>query len=163
MKKALERIWFPLVVVCVIALQAIGMSPRLSPGDPGFGFVSADAPQDTIHYRNQFLRGRSRRSADDTSTFLSPIDTVPQLTARDTIFPPDSLKDIDPFRYKYYVALLDSLTHVQVRDSLRAAGDSIDWPRLDSLYYLDSAIRKKAAFDAWYNGLTKSERKKYDF
>ena len=163
MKKTLERIWFPLVVVCVIALQAVGMSPRVSPGDPGFGFVSADAPQDTIHYRNQFLRGKHRRTADDTSTFLSPIDTTPQLTARDTIFPPDSLKDIDPFRYKYYVALLDSLTHKQVRDSLRAAGDSLDWPKLDSLYYLDSAIRKKAAFDAWYNGLSKTERKKYDF
>lgn len=163
MKDLFKRIWFPLVVVCVVALHAVGMSPRVSKGDPGYGFISAEAPQDTIHYRNQFLRGKVRRSADDTSTFLSPMDTVPQLTARDTIFPPDSLKDIDPFRYKYYVALLDSLTHVQVRDSLKAAGDSLDWPRLDSLYYLDSAMRKKAEFEAWYNGLSKTERKKYDF
>jgi len=163
-KEILKRIWFPMVVVCVIALQAIGMGNRPLAGDPGYGFVSADRPlqPDTIHYRNQFI-GNATAGKEDTSMFLAPIDTTPHLTARDTIFPPDSLKDIDPFRYKYYVAILDSLTHRIVVDSLKTAGDSLDWPKVDSLYYLDSAIRKKAAFDAWYAGLSKTDRKKYDF
>ena len=162
MKELLKRTWFPLIVVCVIALQAVGMGVRPNQGDPGFGFVSAERPQrpDTIRYRNPFNKKGSTGQAD-TSTFLSPVDTTPVLTARDTIFPPDSLKDIDPFRYKYYVALFDSLTHRIVSDSLRQAGDSLDWPILDSLYALDSAARKKAAFDSWYAGLSKMERKKY--
>ncbi len=162
MKELLKRTWFPLLVVCVIALQAVGMGVRPNQGDPGFGFVSAERPQrpDTIRYRNPFTKKGSTGQAD-TSTFLSPVDTTPVLTARDTIFPPDSLKDIDPFRYKYYVALFDSLTHRIVSDSLRQAGDSLDWPILDSLYALDSAARKKAAFDSWYAGLSKMERKKY--
>ena len=79
------------------------------------------------------------------------------LTARDTIHAPDSLREIDPFRYKYYVALLDSLTHQLVRDSLyqqvkhwwsvadtlMARSDSADRFRLDSLYARDSADRAR--------------------
>ncbi len=159
--------------MCVIALQAIGMGNRPLTGDPGYGFISAEKarpphtaqkplPPDTIRYRNQFI-GNAGSGKEDTSFFLAPIDTTQLLTARDTIFPPDSLKDIDPFRYKYYVAILDSLTHRIVVDSLKAAGDSLDWPVVDSLYYLDSAARKKAEFDAWYAGLSKTDRKKYDY
>ena len=99
------------------------------------------------------------------------------LSARDTIRVPDSLRETDPFRYKYYVALLDSLTHQIVRDSLlqkvkewraasdtlRARADSADRFRLDSLYSRDSAARARAAFLAWYNGLSKEERRKYDY
>lgn len=162
-RQTLKRIWFPVVVVCVIALQAIGMGNRATAGDPGYGFISAERTlqPDTIHYRNQFIGNVTGK--EDTSLFLSPIDTIPHLTARDTIFPPDSLREIDPFRYKYYVAILDSLTHRIVVDSLRAAGDSLDWPKVDSLYRIDSAARKKAEFDAWYAGLSKTDRRKYDF
>ncbi len=163
-KETLKRIWFPAAVVCVIAFQAIGMGNSPLAGDPGYGFIQAGRPlpPDTIRYRNQFIGNTAGR--EDTAGFvLSPIDTTPQLTARDTIFPPDSLKDIDPFRYRYYVAILDSLTHRIVVDSLKTAGDSLDWPKVDSLYYLDSAIRKKAEFDAWYAGLSRTDRKKYDF
>lgn len=150
----------------VIALQTIGMENRAFHGDPGYGFVSAERQlrPDTIRYRNQFIgKGNADTGKEDTAMFLAPIDTTPQLTARDTIFPPDSLKDIDPFRYKYYVAILDSLTHRTVVDSLKSAGDTLDWPKVDSLYYLDSAIRKKAEFDTWYSGLSKTDRKKYDY
>ena len=166
MKEYLKRIWFPLLVVCVISLHAIGMSPRASKGDPGFGFVSAEGPQkpDTIKYKNIFIKRGGGKIIDeyDTSTFLELSDTTPLVTARDSIFPPDSLKDIDPFRYKYYVAIIDSLVHSIVSDSLKNAGDSIDWPILDSLYTLEYNARKKAEFDAWYAGLSKLERKKYD-
>ena len=112
-----------MVVVCVIALQAIGMGNSPLAGDPGYGFVSAEKAlqPDTIRYRNQFIGNVTGK--EDTSDFLALIDTTRYLTARDTIFPPDSLKDIDPFRYKYYVAILDSLTHRIVVDSLKTAGD----------------------------------------
>ncbi len=104
-------------------------------------------------------------------------DTVPKLTARDTIPVPDSLRLIDPFRYRFYVALLDSLTHRIVSDSLLAswktlleAGDTIparadsaDRFKLDSLYAVDSTARARAAFLAWYNSLDKAARKKYDY
>ena len=167
MKEALKRIWFPLLVVCVISFHAIGMGPVPLAGDPGFGIVSASGPQkpDTIRYKNIFMKGGKKGGKIeeyDTSSFLEPVDTLPLLAARDTIFPPDSLKDIDPFRYKYYVAIIDSATHLFIVDSLKNAGDSLDWPLVDSLYNLEVSIKKKAAFDAWYAGLSKAERKKYD-
>lgn len=164
MKGALKKIGFPLAIICALALQTVGMDLFKPAGDPGFGLVTAEktAP-DTILY--EYLFGNLPEILEeDTVGLLFPLfDTVPQLTARDTLFPPDSLRESDPFRYKYYVALLDSLTHKLVVDSLRNSGDSLDWPRLDSLYYADSASRAKAAFDAWYAGLSKTERKKYDF
>ena len=164
MKGALKKIGFPLAIICALALQTVGMDLFKPAGDPGFGLVTAEktAP-DTILY--EYLFGNLPEILEeDTVGLLFPLfDTVPQLTARDTLFPPDSLRESDLFRYKYYVALLDSLTHKLVVDSLRNSGDSLDWPRLDSLYYADSASRAKAAFDAWYAGLSKTERKKYDF
>ena len=153
-----------MAIICALALQTVGMDLFKPAGDPGFGLVTAEkAAPDTILY--EYLFGNLPEILEeDTAGLLFPLfDTVPQLTARDTLFPPDSLRESDPFRYKYYVALLDSLTHKLVVDSLRNSGDSLDWPRLDSLYYADSASRAKAAFDAWYAGLSKTERKKYDF
>ena len=99
------------------------------------------------------------------------------ISARDTIQVPDSLKYTDPFRYKYYVALIDSLTHRIVSDSLKlsianywkdldtlnARRDSAERFKLDSLYSVDSAYRAKLAFEKWYSGLSKQERKKYDY
>ncbi len=103
-------------------------------------------------------------------------DEGEQLTARDTIHAPDSLRETDPFRYKYYVALLDSLTHIQVADSLGESmqihldsldtlgflRDSIDLHLLDSIYNADLAVRRREAFEKWYNSLSPEERKKYD-
>lgn len=166
MSAFLKRIWFPAAVVCFLAFQTVGMDIRRNSGDPGFGFIEAgrQGKPDTVHYKNQFIRSGNGPSVEDTSSFyLKEIDTVRHLTARDTIVPPDSLREIDPFRYKYYVALIDSLTHKQTRDSLKAAGDSLIWPRIDSIYYRDSAIRKKAEHEAWYKSLSKEERKKYDY
>ena len=129
--------------------------------------------------------------ADEADTLdTAPLDTLPHLTARDTIPVPDSLRFTDPFRFKYYVALIDSLTHVIVRDSLircvdslkassdtmlswglpgraeeelaKAVSDSLDWRRLDSIYFADSTALAKAKHLAWYNSLSRKERKKYD-
>lgn len=158
MKSVLKKIWFPLAVVCFLALQTAAMDMH-SPKAPWTSLL--ESIQDTIKYRNQFIK-RGGGSVDDTAYLKAIQDTTPALSARDTIFPPDSLKDIDPFRYRYYVALLDSATHVFVRDSLKEAGDSLDWPKLDSLYAIDSTIRAKEAFDEWYASLSKTDRKKYD-
>ncbi|MBQ3881151.1 MAG: putative porin [Bacteroidales bacterium] len=169
-KGLFSRIWFPVAVVAFAAVQSfggtfsrIGLSLRSLP---------SDSPViDTVKYSNEKIFTKFREEgfkiAGDSLALdlgLGEEDTsAVKLSARDTIFAPDSLKDIDPFRYKYYVALLDSLTHKQVRDSLRAAGDSLDWPKLDSLYYADSTIAAKKRFDEWYASLDKNARKKYDF
>lgn len=89
-------------------------------------------------------------------------DTVPRIDARDTMKVPESLRTTDPFLYRWYVAVKDSFIHRIVVDSLRAAGDSLDWPVIDSLYLADSAFTAKEKFRLWYEGLSKSERKKYD-
>ena len=128
----------------------------------------------------------------DSTAADGPIDTLPHLTARDTIHAPEWMRLTDPWRYKYYVALKDSLTHVQVRDSLRRSSDSLkvladtllsrippdsagalpllehamldslDWRRIDSVYVADSTHVADSVFKAWYNSLSRKERREYD-
>ena len=93
---------------------------------------------------------------------VSEPDTTPRIFARDTMKVPESLREVDTFLYRWYVAVKDSFTHRLVVDSLRAAGDSLNWPRIDSLYRVDSALVAAERFRAWYNGLSKADRKKYD-
>ena len=105
-------------------------------------------------------------SDDDFDFFgIEDPDTadVPRIFARDTMKVPESLRDTDPFLYRWYVAVKDSFTHRLVVDSLKAAGDSLDWPRIDSLYTIDSTAAAKERFARWYAGLSKADRKKYDY
>jgi len=116
-------------------------------------------------------------SPESEADSLFALDSLPKLTARDTIFPPDSLKEIDPFRYEYYVALLDPEIHRLVVDSLQAShdtlfahelfdlaqADSLLRIRIDSTYYADSTVRAQIAFELWYNSLDKQARKAYDY
>ena len=127
--------------------------------------------QDTVHRDTVKPAPQKKETivkdlSDDDFDFFGveeeAIDTTPRVYARDTMKVPDSLRLTDPFLYQYYVAVKDSLTHRLVVDSLKAAGDSLDWPLIDSLYLRDSTIVAKERFRAWYNGLSKSERKKYD-
>ena len=90
----------------------------------------------------------------------APEDTTPKIFARDTMKVPDSLKITDPFLYEWYVATKDGYTHRLVVDSLKAEGDSLIWPRIDSLYIADSTAVAKAKFEAWYAGLSKAERRR---
>ena len=85
------------------------------------------------------------------------------IAARDTIKVPDSLQFTDPFFFKYYIAVKDSTTRKQVRDSLIQAGDTLELTKLDSLYIKDSTEVAVAKFNAWYNSLSRKERKKYDY
>lgn len=104
---------------------------------------------------------------EDDSLFFdmdrSPADTIPAITARDTMKVPDSLRFTNPFLYKWYVATKDSLTHRIVVDSLKQAGDSTDWVIIDSIYLADSTAAAIEAFNKWYASLSKAERKRYEY
>lgn len=171
MKFRLTRYWFPAVIVLAAAVQGFGMSFAVGGRDAGLAAapeMGAGEARDTVLYDNssiftKFREAADRIKADSLSSESFAADTAKVLTARDTLIAPDSLRYTDPFRYKYYVALNDSLAHVQTRDSLRAAGDSLDWPKLDSLYSADSTLRAKEAFDKWYASLDKQARKNYNF
>ena len=81
------------------------------------------------------------------------------IAARDTIKVPEELRETDPFKFKYYIAIKDSITRVQVRDSLLASGDTLEVQKLDSLYIKDSTEVAIAEFNAWYASLSRMERK----
>lgn len=196
----LSRIWFPATVLATAAVLSFAhpgreVTRRYIPEDEAFA--------DTVVYLKDAYKLKRIGSfdavsiadsllqmADSDSTSDALLDTLPHLTARDTIPVPDSLRLTDPFRYKYYVALIDSLTHVIVRDSLQrssdslkisadtlrarrldslaridfehAISDSLDWRMIDSIYVADSTAVAKEKFLQWYNSLSRKERRKYD-
>lgn len=180
-----SKSWFP---AAVVSLAIAGNFAGGGAGTPGTHAAAVYAPApDTVIYPKNGYKLRRKGNFDVSNLPDSVLralgvnidfgaDSLSMLTARDTIFPPDSLRFTDPFRYKYYVALLDSLTHRIVSDSLAASYlsllaaadtiqarlDSVDRFKLDSLYRLDSAFRAREAFLAWYNSLDPAERKKYD-
>ena len=124
-------------------------------------------PQDTVRKaaeakKDTILKDLSDEGFDFFGETVQDADTVPVIHARDTMKVPESLRTTDPFLYRWYAAVKDSFTHRLVVDSLKAAGDSLDWPRIDSLYRADSASVAAEKFRAWYNGLSKAERKKYE-
>ena len=191
--KALSRILFPVAVMAATTAGVLGagsapVAQRTSPAA-----VSPTVPADTVIYPVSAYK--LHRKGDFEQSFLTDtlgdfeedsariLDTLPHLTARDTIPVPDSLRYTDPFRFKYYVALIDSLTHVIVRDSLMhesdslkslpdsiripadsllALRDSLDSRMVDSIYVADSAAAAQAAFLAWYWSLSPKERRIYD-
>ncbi|MGM9752733.1 MAG: putative porin [Candidatus Cryptobacteroides sp.] len=166
---------FPLLLCCtLLSVLALDMAA----GPKAHPLSSQWAPPDTVVYTKDNYKTRrvgnfeavaiadSLLGGPDSLVYSTLVDTIPVILARDTIKVPDSLQFTDPFRYKYYIALVDSLTHREVSDSLRASGDSLllaDAFRLDSLYFADSLVRAKIAFENWYASLSKEERKKYDF
>lgn len=168
MKKLLSRIWVPVLLVSLAAFQSFGIDACRSAGlfRPAdslvFGIThdsSSVSPADSFSgIPNDSLALPEPSAYDDTTGLIGIV-----LSARDTISVPDSLRETDPFKFKYYVALKDSLTRFHVRDSLMQAGDSLELHRLDSLYIKDSTDVAKAKFAAWYASLSKRERKKYDY
>ncbi len=123
-------------------------------------------PRDTVKKAAAVKKDSVNLSDEDFDFFgygeTEAQDTVPRIYARDTMKVPESLRTTDPFLYRWYVAVKDSFTHRLVVDSLKAAGDSLDWPVIDSLYQADSAFTAKEKFRLWYAGLSKADRKKYD-
>ena len=183
--KLLPDILIPVAVGAVLATSAIG--PDSDSGVKGNGtmvIVGDSVTYPVPGYKARRVGNFEQADAEnlsDSSTFsLDSLDfaedTIPVLTARDTLVPPDSLKETDPFRYKWYAALLDSATHRLVSDSLKvsydtlfargdtlgASADSLLRVRIDSTYSADSLARKELEFLNWYNSLDPKARKAYD-
>ena len=161
MKNLLAKIWTPLLLVTLAALQSFGI-------DAGRA-IGLRRISDSL-YVNRLDDSTAIDSTaldsiitDSILTDTVPADTASLLTARDTIKVPDSLRYTDPFFYKYYIAVKDSTTRAMVRDSLMQACDTLELMKLDSLYIKDSTETAIAKFNAWYASLTKKERKKYDY
>ena len=149
MKNVLAKIWVPVLLVAIAAAQSFGIDAGRS--------ASLRRLADSLAF-NQL-----QDTTAIIDSIISPDSTaVPALSARDTIKVPDSLQYTDPLRYRYYIALKDSTTRFQIRDSLIAAGDSLELFMLDSLYIKDSTDAAQAAHAAWYASLTRKERKRYD-
>ena len=175
MKGFLSKVWFPVAVVAAVTAQVIGPEERVESRR-----IPAHDPDTVIYAVPGYKKGweedallfaaaerDSLALAEDSLGFFTDeekVDSVVKVrpAALDTLIAPDSLQRTDAFRFKYYAALLDSASHVWIRDSLRAAGDSLDWPKLDSIYRADSIAVAKEAFERWYASLDKAARKKYD-
>lgn len=174
MRNFMAKIWVPALLVSLAAIQSFGVDAtrairyakladslilsRLEDSSE-MNIIPDSIAVDTTQKDLVILNPTDSTSADSTST-----DTVANLilSPRDTIKIPDSLEFKDPFKFKYYIAIKDSTTRSIVRDSLLAAGDSLELARLDSLYIKDSTEVAKEKFNLWYAGLTRKERKKYD-
>jgi len=175
MKDFMAKIWVPALLVMIAAVQSFGIdagravglrrsadSLRLSSLDDSSALAgiaidsSAASTPDSLE-----------TPADDSMFVLdfandsTAADTL-EISPKDTIKVPDSLRLTDPFKFKYYIAIKDTSVRAAVRDSLLQAGDTLEVHRLDSLYIKDSTETAAAEFQAWYSSLTRRERKKYD-
>ena len=161
MKNFLAKIWFPILLIGLAAFQSFGVDASRVWNIPGLrDSIILSRIEDTSSAEVAVIDSSS--AVLDT---LAVADTVAQdtIAARDTIRIPDSLEFKDPFFFKYYIAVKDSTTRRHVRDSLMQIGDTLELMKLDSLYIKDSTEVAIAKFNAWYNSLTRQERKKYDY
>ena len=178
MMRFISKIWFPAALVSAVTLQMGASHRTVEMNDPPIE-ICMDAPSDwadTVKYSRTGYK--KLWSAEEKASKVQIADSLlgggsdgfgeeevivkirPE--ALDTIVPPDSLLLTDTFRYRYFAALCDSLSHIWVRDSLIAALDTLNWLKLDSLYAVDSAARAKAAYWAWYYSLDRKARRKAD-
>ena len=175
MKDFMAKIWVPALLVMIAAVQSFGIdagravglrrsadSLRLSSLDDSSALAGI-----AIDSSAASLPDSLETPADDSMFVLdfandsTAADTL-EISPKDTIKVPDSLRLTDPFKFKYYIAIKDTSVRAAVRDSLLQAGDTLEVHRLDSLYIKDSTETAAAEFQAWYSSLTRRERKKYD-
>lgn len=147
MVKLIGKILVPALLVGTAAIQSFGI-------DAG---RAVRFLQD--HDSTAFSQGSDSLYISDSMDIMDTTVVSP----RDTITVPDSLRETDPLKFRYFIALRDSVTRIQTRDSLMAAKDTIGLMQFDSLYTKDSAEVAQAKFNAWYGSLTKKERRKYDY
>ncbi len=170
MKKTLAKIWVPTLLVLVAAMQSFGIdthrAAQIFRTADSLALTRTDDSTDAVAPVIDSLHALDSLAVDSLMTDSLLVDTLKTdslfLTARDTIKVPDSLKETDPFFYKYYIAVKDTNTLFLVRDSLMTAGDTLELHKLDSLYSKDSAEVAAAQYQAWYNSLSRRERKKED-
>ena len=162
MAKIWSDILVPLAVAGCLAAQTVGVeasrASRLHSYFP-------KAVRDTVVIHDTVTKKPKidtvRVEEEEFDLFGEVPDTLPKVFARDTMRVPDSLQYTNPFLYEWYVATKDSYTHRWVVDSLKAEGDSLIWPRIDSLYLADSTAAAKAAWDKKWASMTKVERKRW--
>ncbi len=136
----MSRIFFPAAVMVVTAAGVFdfgGAARSPFPGSP-----SEAESRDTVIYPPYNYRPRS--SAATIAVVVDSLSDEEIIETPDTSLLADDVKTLSP------------------KDSLKALLDSTLWDKIDSIYLADSAAKAKAKFDAWYNGLSKAERKKYD-
>ena len=159
MKNFMAKIWVPTLLVMLAAVQSFGIDAHRAARI--FGLADT-----LVLTRLDDTTEVSVPAADTLLTDSVIVDTIQAdtiiLSARDTIKVPEELKESDPFFYKYYIAVKDSATRMQVRDSLITAGDTLELHKLDSLYIKDSTEVAEAAEAARYAAMSRRERKKYD-
>ena len=173
----MSKIWVPTLLVMAAAMQSFGIDAGRSVGlrrladslaltRQNDSLLLMEEVRDTVKPApTDSLKADSLAidslQVDSTAVDSLKVDSL-VLSARDTIKVPESLRETDPFFFKYYIAVKDSTTRKQVRDSLLLAGDTLEVLKLDSLYIKDSTDVAKAKHDAWYASLSRMERKKYD-
>ena len=136
----LSRIAFPVAVTALAAAGALdfGRSPYTVSG-PGRGVAPV---QDTVTYPVAGYKLRRTLSLEE-------------ITVRDTTSGADEPADT-------MAVAADTVVRLSPRDSFKAQLDTSLWDKLDSLWIVDSTARAKAEFEAWYAGLSRQERRKYD-
>ena len=191
---AFKKFIFPIALVGSIGI-GVASEMMSGPSMEPLPLCSEYALPDTVIYPADNYRARRKGNFDKVELADSLLggsdsldfarrDTTPVILARDTIKVPDSLRFTDPFRFRYYIAIVDSLTHRHTSDSLKRTGDSLrtvfesvsdslywrmadttftEKKMLDSLYFADSTVKARLAFERWYNSLDPEARKKYDF
>ena len=159
MKNLISKIWFPTVLTGLAAIQSFGI-------DAGrfAGTVSLKDSLALAHAADTSLVADSLTNEGDTIFFADTAavqDTAVFIPVRDTLVVPDSLRYTDTLKFKYYVALKDSLTRAMLRDSLTLAGDTLELYKFDSLYVKDSTETAIRDSIAWFNSLSRIEKKKH--
>ena len=173
MKDLLSKIWIPALLIGIAAVQSFGIdtarSRRIatladslgkhSGNDSSIIMESIDSEAITTSDSILFIHSNSGL-ASVVRDLSSRIDSINALTARDTIIPPDSLRYTDSLRFRFYVELHDAPTRASTRDSLMAAGDTLQLHLLDSLFRKDSTETAVRDSLIWFNSLSRKEQKK---
>lgn len=176
MKKLIKKIGLPLLVITALAVQSFSFNRTVIHTDRiDYLVVDSLIPSNantssadtSISKKNKKVEDKIVKKFDLTisndSSFTNLKEQEKFIHPRDTMKAPDSLRLTDPFKYRYYVAIKDSLTHVLTRDSLLVAGDTLISHKLDSLYLADSTYTAEHSFAAWYNSLSRREKRKYHY
>ena len=156
MKNFIAKIWFPTLLIGLATFQSFGIDASRALNLPGLR-------DSIILSRIEDTSSADAVAVDSSSAALDTVVVKDSIAPRDTIRIPDSLEFKDPFFFKYYIAVKDSTTRKQVRDSLKQIGDTLELMKLDSLYLKDSTEVAIAKELAYYNSLSRKDRKRYDY
>ncbi len=137
-----SRIAFPAAVLAIAATGALDY------GRPAVDAVRLPAPAPVVAAPDTVVYPRGGYKLRRTLS-------LEEITVRDT-------SSAEPTDSTALAAPADTVVRLSPRDSFKAQLDTSLWGKLDSLWIVDSTARARAAFEAWYAGLSKQERKAYD-